>query len=287
MADLGWRAKALIAAAFVALFGVGIALPDLLGDDDSAGEDAEPNFELRLVPDLGPGWTVRGHDIVPWPDEVIDLFGFSFYGRGSADTPFADDDLAISIDRTPVGRRGSYTGPDTVEVRGVEGFVRQPEDTAAMQVGWDDVSGVAVSLISTSRTIEELVRIADELDLDSLAPLGAEFEGLTLLNGNLPLTSGLWSVSAREADDDGVSLQVDVGGAWFGTIFHLGPDAQPVDVRGTVGLRSDFVDHRRLSWREDGLALTLVAPFDMDPVAIAEGLREVDAETWAELSADR
>lgn len=287
MAAIGGRTRLLALGTLVVAFAVGVVTQRVVTDDDppdpASPLEIEPDLDLRLLPTLGPDWTIRTHDVVPWPEELVGQIGTSAYGAGTADRPFADGDLMVVIDRTSPGQRGDSTSPEPVRVRGVDGFVRRDEAVTATTVFWNDPSGFAVSVSSSSRSVDEIVAAAEALDVDEPAPLGTTYDGLALLEADIPLINLFWSVQATSPAGETIFITAGEPRGWLQTAFRFGPAARPTEVRGVAGLDHTLDGQRWLIWREAGLVFTLNGPAEVDLAAIATGLRPVDEDEWTDL----
>ncbi len=258
-------------------------------------------FELD-VPD---GWTLSVSDESNYgpTDAAI------AYGAGTSSDPFSDADLMIHVVPMAAGGDIGQTFRDDLKVRGHSAAHDEPAD-GITQVSWLERDDLAISLSSRRYSIDDLVAIADGLEIDGFeVTLPAPPDGMTLVSSigtketggagapvrwRLDLTN---TSSESELAQDGlveVLLQAmpEGKGALPYLRHFLAESGTEVNVRGTAGIMAQTLDNSSggpqygsVAWIEDGefFILNVIGPDD--PVAIADSLKQIDRARFEELVA--
>jgi hypothetical protein len=160
------RPVAMLAAAAVTTVALGAGTIAVLADSESDGGDpvATATSVPRLIPDVVPdGLRPAGVIELPTDDAGAQTQAVSLYGDPGAIDPFAVSDLAVVTAAGPLPRD---LGGETVAVRGHEGFV---EDALPFKtsVFWEEAEGFTIGLSSRTLDNDQLVAIAEGLDVDA------------------------------------------------------------------------------------------------------------------------
>ena len=299
---------ATVAIAVLALVGFAV----LRGGDatesiDAVTQSPEDNSEARATaadataaptyyaPPIDPDGQVFAADRadrgVPDPSEVPDAF-FDIYGAGDDLDPLAGGYLVAAI--LPNGDRENGVD-DEFTVRGVPGAqIDGFPDAGSVGIEWQEPDGPLVQLVADVFTVDELVEIADSLDVsaDGVAltepPPGMR---IWVEDGNLqdlaPTTVG-WILSAVEPGQTTPrTLQGTPGGEATPLLQRIIFNAtEPIDINGRTGYRSPAqrFEPTAIVWAVDGMVLSLLVDMDEeDPVGIARSVAPLTDDEWAAL----
>jgi hypothetical protein len=118
----------------------------------------------RLIPDVVPDG-LRPLGVIELPPDDVDAptQSISVYGDPAADDPFAVSDLGVL---TSAGPLPSDPVGETVTVRGHDGLVDDAQPFA-ITVYWEEAEGFTIGLSSRTLDVDQLVAIAEGLEVDA------------------------------------------------------------------------------------------------------------------------
>lgn len=297
------------------------------GSDESTTISAADAVEVPRLgfADLDPSWELDGAmdlgDLAA--DEMGTRPGFTYLGAGTDDDPFADGDLVIV---TLPGAADDLSGSaetSPVELRGTTGQLASGPDEGLPEGStlllWteipppgESVDAISVGLASRSLDGNELVAIAESLEIDpsrgyravaipddlgleavavdTAGPFGVFVPGMT---------DGSLLTYERSVDDTPESLVLVATDGTLdevrATYLWWSPNAVEVTVDGKPGFRT-VVDETQTGmslgqtvvWQWDqGVIATVIhaGSASVDAVGLAEQVIELDDATWADLVA--
>ncbi len=267
----------------------------------SPAAESTTYFELD-VPD---GWALSVSDETSY-GPVDATFA---YGTGTSSNPFSDADLMINAAPVAIGGDIGQSFRDDLTVRGHSAAHNEPAD-GVTQVSWFERDDLAIILSSRRYSLEDLVVIAEGLEIDGVeVTLPAPPDGMTLISSigaTEPDGTGTpvrWRLDLTNASSESALVQdgfvemllqaMPEGKGALPYLRHqLAESGTDVTVRGTPGVmtqaRYDSSDGRlagTVAWIEDGELFILNVSGPDDPVAIANSLRRIDRARFEELLA--
>lgn len=309
----GPSAAARLALATVAVAALGlVGFAVLRGGDatepvDAVTQSPEDNSEARAAaaeatvaptyyaPPIDPDGQVFATDRadrgVPEPSNVPETV-FDIYGAGDDLDPLAGGYLVAAV--LPNSDRETDVA-DEFTVRGVPGAqIDGFPDAGSIGIEWQEPDGPLVQLVADVFTIDELVEIADDLDVNADS-IGLQNPPPGMRNwvedGDLqdlaPTTVG-WILSAVEPGQTTPrTLQGTPGGEATLLLQRIIFNAtEPIDINGRTGYRSpaQASDATAIVWAVDGMILSLVVGDEEDPVEIARSVTPITDDEWAALT---